>query len=70
MLKLQNLALANVTGQAVRSQPKKLTADVRYASNKCESLGSGKQLKLHGNPLAIAMDFSSMSTSFFAENAL
>ena len=34
-----------------------LTADVHYAINKCESLGSGKQLILHGNPSAIARDF-------------
>ena len=39
-----------------------------YASNKCEALGSGKQLILHGNPSAIARDFltayGSPSTSF------
>ena len=35
-----------------------MTADVQHAINKCESLGSGKQLILHGNPSAIAKDFS------------
>ena len=57
-LKLQNRALATMTGPAVRSFPKNMTADVQYALNKCESLGSGKQLILHGNPQAIAKDFS------------
>ena len=58
-LKLQNLALATLTGPAVRSFPKNMTSDVQYALNKCESLGSGKQLTpLHGNPQAIAKDFS------------
>ena len=44
-----------MTGWVVRSQPKKKTA----AINKRESLGSGKQWIRHGNPLAIAKDFSS-----------
>ena len=57
-LKLQNLALATKTGPAMSSLPKNMTADVRYAMNKCESLGSGKQLILHGHPSAIAQDFS------------
>ena len=35
-----------------------MTADVQYAINKSESLGSGKQWILHGNPPAIAQDFS------------
>ena len=51
-------ALATVTGPAMSSLPKNMTADVRYAINKCESLGSGKQLILHGHPSAIAQDFS------------
>ena len=58
VLKLQNLALATMTDPAVRSFPKNMTADVQCALDKCESLGSGKQLILHGNPSAIAKDFS------------
>ena len=57
-LTLQNLALATMTGPAMSSLPKNMTADVQYAINKCESLGSGKQLILHGNPSANAQDFS------------
>ena len=57
-LKLQNLTLATVTSPAAHNQPKYMTADVQYAINKCESLGSGKQLILHGNPSAIARGFS------------
>ena len=34
-----------------------ITTDVQYAINKCDSLGSGKRLILHGNPSAIARDF-------------
>ena len=40
------------------SLPKNKTADVQHAINKCESFGSGKQWILHGNPPAIAQDFS------------
>ena len=40
-LKLQNLALATMTGPSLRSLPKKLTADVQYAIEKYESLGQG-----------------------------
>ena len=57
-VKLQNLALATMAGPAMSNLPKNTTADVQYASNKCESLASGKQLILHGNPSAIAKDFS------------
>ena len=57
-LKLQNLALATMTGPAVRSLPRNLTADIQYAIDKCESLGSEKQLILQGNLSAIAKDFS------------
>ena len=39
-LKLQNLALATITGPALRSYPKNMTADVQHAPYKCESLGS------------------------------
>ena len=56
-LKLQNLALATMTGRAVRSFLEHMTADVQDAMNKCESLGSGQQLFLHGKPPAIAKDF-------------
>ena len=73
-LKLQNLAFATKTGPAMSSLPKHTKADVQYAINKCESLGSGKQLIRHGNPSAIATGFftayGSLSTSFFAEYAL
>ena len=58
-LKLQNLAFADMTGLVVRSQPKNITADVQYAVNKRESLGSGKQLIRHGNTSTIAKDCSS-----------
>ena len=57
-LKLQNLALATMTGPVLRSLPKKLTADVQYASEKWKSLGSGQQLILHGNSSALAGGFS------------
>ena len=57
-LKLQNLTLATRKGRSTSTVPENLTADVHYAINKCESLGSGKQLILHGNPSAIARDFS------------
>ena len=56
-LKVQNLALATMTGPAMTSLPK-ITADVQHAINKSESLGSGEQVVLHGNPSAIAWDFS------------
>ena len=73
-LTLQNLALATMIGPAMSSLPKKMTADVQYAINKCESLGSGKQWSLHGNPSAIAKDFSPqmavLRRHFFAEYAL
>ena len=57
-LKLQNLALATKTGPAMSSLPKHTKADVQYAINKCESLGTGKQLIRHGNPSAITQVFS------------
>ena len=57
-LTLQNLALATMTGSVISSLPKNMTADVQYAINKCESLDSGKQLILHGNPSAMAQDCS------------
>ena len=38
-LKLQNLAVATMTGPAMSSLPENMTADVRYANNKYESLG-------------------------------
>ena len=53
---------------AVRSFPKNMTADAKYVVDKCESLGSGKQRIVHGNPFAIASYFFtayvSSSTSF------
>ena len=50
--------VATRTGRSTGSLPRNLSADVHYVINKCESLGSGKQLILHGNPSAIARDFS------------
>ena len=57
-LKLQNLALAAMTGPVLSSLQRNLTADVQYAIDKCESLGSGRQLILHGNSSVLAKDFS------------
>ena len=45
-------------GPAMSSLPKNMTADVQYAIDKYESLGSGKQWILHKNPSAIAEVFS------------
>ena len=61
VLKLQNVALATMTGPAVRCQPKNITADVQHAINKCDSLGAGKQLIRHGNLSAIAIVFPHMA---------
>ena len=52
------MKLATTTGLAANSQPKNMTADVQYAIDKCESVGSGKQLILHGNPSALAKNIS------------
>ena len=57
-LKLQNLSLATRTGRSRGSLSVNLTADAHYAIDKCKSLGSGRQLILHGNRSAIARDFS------------
>ena len=57
-LKPQNLALATMAGPVTWSLPKNLIADVQHAINKCESLGPGQELILHGNPSAIAAIFS------------
>ena len=57
-VKIQNLALATMTGPAMSSLPKNITAHVQHTVNKCESLGSRKQWILHGNPSAIAEYFS------------
>ena len=43
-LKLRNLALATITRPALRSYAENMTADVQHALEKCESLGSRKQL--------------------------
>ena len=56
--RLQNLTLATKTGRSTGSLPTNLIADVHNAINKCESLSSGRQFILHGNPSAIARDFS------------
>ena len=68
---LQNLALATLSGQTVRRQPKNTTADDQHVKDKCESLGSEKQLILHRNPSTIAKDFSPhvaiLRRPFFAE---
>ena len=47
-----------MTGPAMSSLPKTMTADVEYAIKKCDSLGSGKQLVRHWHPSKIAQDFS------------
>ena len=73
-LKIQNFALAAMTGPVLSSLPRNLTADVQCAFNECESSGSGQQLILHGNPSALARDFSPhmavLRRHFFAECAL
>ena len=56
-IKDQNLTSAS-KGRSKGSSPKNLTADVHYAINRCESLGPRRQFILHGNPSAIARDFS------------
>ena len=63
-LKLLNLGQASSTGPAVRSDAKNTTADVQHALEQCESLGSGKNSILHGNPSAIAMVFSPLMSVF------
>ena len=63
-LKLQNLTLASRTGRSTGSLSNNLTLDVHYAINRCESLGSGRQLILHGNPSAMARDCSHIWQSF------
>ena len=63
-LKLQNLALATMTRPASSSFPKFLTADIQYIIYKCESLGSGQQLILHGNPSVLGQDFPRIWQSF------
>ena len=45
-----------------------MTEDVQYATNKCESFGSGQQLILHGNQSAIAKDFSASPRRLFCPN--
>ena len=50
-----------------------MTAYVQYAIDKCESLGSGQQLILHGNPSVLGQDFPRKGQSvefIFAEYAL
>ena len=42
-----------MTGTAMSSLPKNMTTAFQQAINKCESLSSGKQLILHGNPSGI-----------------
>ena len=67
-LKLQNLALATVTGPAMSSFPKNITADVQHAINKCESLGSSETVdpsrESIGNCTGFLTAYGSPSTSF------
>ena len=63
-LKLQNLTLATKTDRSTGNVPKKLTADVHYAINKCESLGRGKQLILHGINRRLQQHFLCIWQSF------
>ena len=62
------------TGWVKSSLQRNITADVQYAIDKCESLGAGQQLILHGNPSALAKDFSPkmavLRRHFFAKYAL
>ena len=73
-LKLQNLALANMTGPTVHRQQKTMTADVMYDIDKCESLGSRQRLILHesiGNSKRLFTDRTWQSFDvIFAEYAL
>ena len=58
-LKLQNLALATITGPALRSYPKNTTVDVQHALNKCESLGAqGNNWSFTGTHRQLQMIFS------------
>ena len=57
-LKLQNITLATMTVLLLSSLPRNLTADVQYAIYKCDSLGPGQHLILHGNPSPLVRDFS------------
>ena len=70
----QNLALATKTGRSTGSLPENLTADVHYAINTCDFLGSGRQLidpsrESHRQLQRIFSIYDSLSTSFFAECA-
>ena len=47
-----------------------MTVDVKYATNKCESLGSENQLILHGNPSTMAKSVSQSCNVIFAECAI
>ena len=73
-LKLENIALANMTGPLVRSQPKNLTANVQFAVNKCKSLGSGKPIdpsrESIGNCNRLFVAYGRSSTSFLTEYVL
>ena len=50
-LKLQNLALATMTGPAMSSLPKNRTADVQYAINKCESFEHNETIDPSREPI-------------------
>ena len=69
-MKLKNLALAIMTGTAMSSLPKNMTTAVQQAINKCESLSSGKQLILHGNPSGIFHRIWQSFDVIFAEYAI
>ena len=70
----QNLTLATKTGPRNKQFTKNITAYVQHGINKCESLRSGKQLILHGNPSVTAKSFSPqmavLRRHFFAEYAI
>ena len=68
-LKLQNLALATMTGPAMSSLPKHTKADVEYAINKCESETFGPSRESIGNCTGFFTAYGSPSTSSFADYA-
>ena len=72
-LKLQNLALATVTGPVLSSLLRNLTADIQYTINKCASLAQGNNGSFTGIHRYVARDFSPhmavLRRHFFAECA-
>ena len=63
-LKLQEPCIGHHDRPNGEQFTKNMTADVQYAINKCDSLGSGKQLILHGNPSTTAKNLSTHMAVF------